>query len=212
MTTTIVFDVVLAHDWGTLWNVPVASLLPAGRWPKVDGGLMANTFLLLLGALTQELFGVEATGVAEARRTLSSHPGDPRLLPALAALSDSDLETTDVWQLLRDEFQPDGRTWPPPKLVAERCMARLVSVARSDEAPLLGLTVHQAKGLEWDSVLFLDPSLTTTAGYKNVLNIDEHSHRSVYVALTRARSKLRVVTIPADRYGTPHSSIGHVSG
>lgn len=204
------FDVVLAHDWGTLWNIPILSLLPAGKPSKVDGGLMANAFLLLLGALTQEHFGIEASGVAEARRTLGSHPGDPRLQPALDALTDLDQDAADIWNHLRDGFQASGQTWPPQKAIAEQCMQRVVTVVRQEGKPILGLTVHQAKGLEWHNVLFLDPSLVTTPGWKNVMSIDAQSHRSVYVALTRAKSMLRIGTIPADRFGTPHSPIIHV--
>jgi DNA helicase-2/ATP-dependent DNA helicase PcrA len=204
------FDVVLAHDWGTLWTEPRISVLPAGKWAKVDRGFMASAFVLLLGAFVHEHFGMEASGVTEARRALSSEPRDPRLKVALDALSDTDQTEEEIWAHLREAFQPPGRTWPQPGATAKRCMEGLVAVAHEDGAPLLGLSVHQAKGLEWERVLFLDPSLTTDPGWQNVLDIDELSHRNVYVALTRARSILRVASLAPDPYGAPHSAIKHV--
>lgn len=204
------FDVVLAHDWGTLWTEPRIPILPAGRWSKVDRGSMASAFVLLLGSFVQEHFAIEAGGVAEARRALNAEPRDSRLDLALAALSDESQTAADIWALLRSAFQPSGRTWKDPGVTARKCMERLVEVAHEGGAPLLGLTVHQAKGLEWDRVLFLDPSLTTDPEWQNVLDIDELSHRNVYVALTRARSTLRVARLPLDPYGAPHSAVEYV--
>lgn len=160
------FDVVLAHDWGTLWTEGRISLLPAGRWAKMDRGQMSSCFVLLLGAFVQEHFGLEAAGVGDARRALSSERHDPRLASALDALTDGSLIADEVWDRLRDGFQPTGKTWPAPGATAQRCMERLVTVAKEAGRPLLGLSVHQAKGLEWERVLFLDPSLTTRAGLR----------------------------------------------
>lgn len=204
------FDVVLAHDWGTLWTEPRIPILPAGKWAKVDRGLMASCFVLLLGAFVHEHFGMEAAGVGEARRALNSEPRDPRLDVALDALSDSNQSEDDIWAHLREAYQPQGRPWPAPGSNACKCMERLVMVARHEGSPLLGLSVHQAKGLEWERVLFLDPSLTTNPRWQNVLDIDELSHRNVYVALTRARSTLRVASPAPDPYGAPHSAIAHI--
>lgn len=90
--------------------------------------------------------------------------------PAPDALTDLDQDAADLGTTARDGFQPDGRTWPPQKATAERCVQRLVTVVSQEGRPILGRTVHQAKGLEWPNVLFLDPSLITTAGWKNVMS------------------------------------------
>lgn len=205
------FDVVLAHDWGTLWAEDRILMLPAGKANKIDRGLMASSFVLLLNEFVQELFEIEASGVGEARRALP-HPNTSELLaPALAALRDPTQSEADVWDLLREAFQPrGGRSWPQPGLTAQKCLARVMAIARDDELPVLGLSVHQAKGLEWERVLFLDGELSSESAQLNVLDIDELSHRNVYVALTRAKSTLRVLYVAPDRYGVQRSAIKRV--
>jgi len=205
------FDVVLAHDWGTLWSEDRILMLPAGKANKIDRGLMASCFVLLLNEYVQELFEIEASGVGEARRALPRPNPAELLAPALAALRDQTKSEADLWDLLRAAFQPSGgRPWPSPGLTAQKCLVRVMQVAREDEPPVLGLSVHQAKGLEWERVLFLDGELGTGACELNILDIDELSHRNVYVALTRAKSTLRVLYVPADRYGVQRSVIKRV--
>ena len=96
-------------------------------------------------------------------------------------------------------------------MTARKCLCQLIRVIRQDAAPTLGLTVHQAKGQEWDRVLFLDSELATSPNVANVLNVDEESHRSVYVGLTRARAKVRVLHVTKDTYGARRSDIEHVA-
>lgn len=204
------FDVVLAHDWGTLWAERRIITVPAGKWNQIDRGMMSSCFVLLLNEYVQQSFGIDAAGVGEARRALPDTDVSELLAPAMDALVDPEQSTDDVWTALRTSFQPNRRTWPEPGLIAQRCMTRLVDAARADGPPLLGLSVHQAKGLEWDRVLFLDPMLTTNRNELNVLKVDELSHRNIYVALTRARSLLRVAHVALNPYGSAHSPVTHV--
>ncbi len=207
------FDVVLAHDWDTLWAEGRIKILPAGKTNKLDRGPMASSFVLLLNELVQELFDMEATGVGEARMALP-HPNTSELLaPALLALRDPAQSEADVWNLLRGAFQPNNARppWPPqPKQTAQKCLRRLAAVARNDERPVLGLSVHQAKGLEWNRVLFLDGELHSGSGERNRLDIHKPSHRNVYVALTRAKSMLRVKYVAPEPYGVKRSAIERV--
>ena len=126
-------------------------------------------------------------------------------------MRDVDATEDDVWRSLRDAFQPhDVQNWPDPKVMAKRYLHQLAHIVRHEGTPALGLSVHQAKGLEWDRVLFLDGDLSTSSGTANVLSIDEASHRSVYVGLTRARAKVRVMPATATAYGARRSEIDHV--
>lgn len=206
------FEVVLAHDWGTLWDEDRIAVLPAGKASKIDRGLMASCFVLLLNEVVQEQFGFEASGIGEARRALNSQDTGDRMGPVLAVLRDSSRSDQDVWHALREAFQPPDlkKPWPEPKTMARRYMERLISLVRQPGPVALGLSVHQAKGLEWGSVLFLDAELTTDSARANLLDIDRLSHRNVYVALTRAKSLVRVLRIAPDQWGVERSPIKHV--
>lgn len=201
------FDVVLAHDWETLWVERRILTLPAGKWNKIDRRPISSCFVLLLNDFVQDTFQIEASGVGEARRAFPHVDLADRLVLARQALVDRDKSEADVWGALRHMFQPDGQNWAEPGVVAQRCMTRLVEAARLPGRPVLGLSVHQAKGLEWKRVLFLDPMLAIDEPLYNVLEIDEVSHRNVYVALTRARSLVRVLHVGINPYGSSHSAI-----
>lgn len=206
------FDVVLAHDWGTLWDERRIPVLPAGIPAKIDRGKMACCFRLLVNEIVRAQFGLDASGLAEATRAIGVDEPSSLLTPAVRALRDPEAAAQDVWNCLRGAFQPqEGRRWPEPGKNASDYLEQLVRVVRRDEPPVLGLSVHQAKGLEWDRVLFLDSELTTAPDKANVLDVDEESHRSVYVGLTRARSMVRVGPVRTDPYGPKRSPIPHVA-
>ena len=151
-------------------------------------------------------------GLAEATRAIGVDEPSSLLTPAVRALRDTEAAEQDVWDCLREAFQPlEGKRWPEPGRRACDYLEQLVWVLRRDEAPVLGLSVHQAKGLEWDRVLFLEGELTTEPDKANVLDVDEESHRSVYVGLTRARSRVRVLPVQTDPYGPERSPIPHVT-
>ena len=206
------FDVVLAHDWGALWGEQSIPVLPAGIPSKIDRGKMACCFILLVNKIVRAQFGHDASGLAEAKRAIGVDEPSSLLTPAVRALRDTEATEQDVWDCLREAFQPlEGKRWREPGKKARDYLKQLAWVLRRDEAPTLGLSVHQAKGLEWDRVLFLDGELTTAPDKANVLDVDEESHRSVYVGLTRARSKVRVLPARTDPYGHERSPIPHVA-
>ena len=206
------FDIVIAHDWSALWDATHISVLPAGKPSQIDRGLMASTFVVLLNSVVFEHFGIEVSGIGEARRALPITDEQAQLAPAVRLLRDSHTSVADVWSALRSGFQPaDSRPWPDPKKRAMQYLERLASLVRASELPGMGLTVHQSKGMEWDRVLFLDSELTTDPTMANCLDIDEASHRNVYVGLTRAKKKVRVMEPATKPYGVKQSPIQHVA-
>lgn len=204
------FDVVLAHDWNLLWAESRLPVLPAGRRNKMDGGHLASCFVLLLSEVVRECFGIDTSGRGEACRRFGITGTKDLLAEPLQILRDPASTTADIWYALYSSFNTDGSTWDPPKKIATESMERLKQLVTSGVPPILGLTVHQAKGLEWDRVLLLNGELTTAAGWGNILEQPKASHRGIYVALTRARSLLRVAHVAADPYGHDHAPIGYV--
>lgn len=194
------FDVVIAQDWFDLWTYPNRSVLPAGRPSRMDGGWPASCFVLLLNEIVSETLGIEATGVGEARRRIGSADIRPQLYASVTVLRDPTTNPTDVWDTLRAEFEPVvQRRWKNPGGIANQCMARLNDLATSHDTPILGLSVHQAKGLEWPRVLFLTSELSTHLGTVNRLSLRHDNHRAIYVALTRAKQKVRVAHVAPRR-------------
>lgn len=194
------FDVVLAHDWNTLWDERRIDVLPMGRPTGLDGSELANCFVLLLNEVVRSFFGREASGVAEARRKLDVDDCDELIQPALTALRDPSRPIDEVWDALRSAFNRAGGTWKEQGKRATAHMQRLRELCVLGEAPVLGLTIHQSKGLEWNRVLLLNGELTTQRGWRNKLEQRYEQHRSVYVGLTRARCVLRILHVPEAPY------------
>jgi len=204
------FDIVLAHDWNTLWNEDRINVLPIGRPSGLDSSELANCFVLLLNEITRSYFGQDAAGVVEARRKLGIENCEGMIEPALAALRDQSAHIDDVWAALDAGLNANGSNWKKQGKRASAYMQRLRDLCLSAEAPVMGLTIHQSKGLEWDRVLLLNGELTTAPGVHNKLSRSVEQHRSVYVGLTRARTVLRVLPVTADRF-TDRVQIPHVA-
>ncbi|MGA4545618.1 3'-5' exonuclease [Uniformispora flossi] len=67
----------------------------------------------------------------------------------------------------------------------QQLRARLL---RPVDGLVLGLTTHQAKGREWDTVAVRLENSDTLA-LRSGLNRENEDHRKLYVALTRARNR-----------------------
>lgn len=201
------FDVVIAQDWLDLWTYDTRPVLPAGRPSRMDGGWAASCFVLVLNEIVQDMLGIDATGVGEARRRIGSEDIQGQLSTIVAVLKDPSTSPGEVWDTVRAEFEPIvNRRWKKPGGIANQCMERLKNLATAGEAPVLGLSVHQAKGLEWPAVLFLTSELATRDGIINRLNIDHDNHRAIYVALTRAKQTVRVEHV-SQRYGVDRTPV-----
>ena len=198
------FDVVLAHDWNTLWDERRIDVLQMGRPSGLDGSELAYCFVLLLNEVVRGYFRRDASGVVEARRKLGVGSCEDLVAPALALLRDPSRPIEEVWDALEAAFNLNDTPWRKQGKRATAYMIRLRELCLLGEPPVLGLTIHQSKGLEWHRVLLLNGQLATQPGVLNKLERVQEQHRSVYVGLTRARSVLRVLHVPDDPYSTRH--------
>lgn len=207
----IPYDIAIAHDWAALWAERRLAVLPAGRPSRMDGGKLAAAFVLLLERINRRVFDCETSGSGEAARNLSPNADHNRRLDMLVDLIvDRSLDTEETISYLREIFEPPGGKWGPLGKIATDALTRTIEVLQSSEKPVRGVSVHQAKGLEWPQVLILDDLLTTEPGMANVLSIEFDSHRSLYVALTRAKRGVWHVEPSGIPYGVDREPVAHV--
>ena len=95
---------------------------------------------------------------------------------------------SDIWKLLYS-LEQSVRRWPATKATVVHHLDRLITVLNVGQTPILGLSVHQAKGLQWPHVDVLDPS-RAYINYK--LEQQSDQDRLLYVALTRAEQSVRL--------------------
>ena len=189
-------DVVLAPEWKLLWDT-APNVLPLAFGQvrtKIDAVLV-----LLLDAFLQgrgmsgarlaggacKLLGVEESAVRQAGTRAfgpvfevlqSDKPGLPQL--ALDMLSRIPKDHFGAAAKLSVGDKERARYVPLLEALRERL--------RSDGVLIPGLTVHQAKGEEWDRVAVV-LSDADIAALSAGLNQQKSEHRRLYVSLTRAR-------------------------
>lgn len=186
-------DVVLGHEWKALWEADEQILPLAFGSARADLPYAGAT--LVLSHLTLNRFGLPSPFVRDARITLR--------LTERADLADAQRWVDTMCQRLTSSSAYDarlayadmsrelgeiiGRPFPDRHWTRERYFKWLKLRLTSDEVLVPGLTVHQAKGQEWDRV-----ALVLTDAERAVLStgLDAHQtvHRRVYVGCTRARS------------------------
>lgn len=189
-------DVVLAGRWSPLWEVLDLPVLPAGIGSRIDGGPFSAALLLLLNEVTTDRFGVAVTGFGEASALLNWDGDRTRLSEALRALADPSAPPEAIWTALATGLAQPDSTWPGPGAMARRRLERLATLIRTGADVVLGLSVHQAKGLEWPAVDYLHSTLAPNVAWR--LDQDNQLHREIYVALTRAQDTVRI------RYAAPY--------
>lgn len=191
-------EVVLARWWDDLWD--------HGTWVAPlafsrAGSVRAALTHLLLDSFLRSCIGVPGAFVNEARISLgvadieTIRAFDADLQGVLRSLSAGGSERKAVdaaWSGLK-AFAGDITNKPLPHGTPRKDLGRLRQRMLDSNRQLVpGMTVHQAKGHEWDrvGVILSDNDVAhLTAG----LLQDVEEHRVVYVALTRARrSTLRV--------------------
>jgi DNA helicase II / ATP-dependent DNA helicase PcrA len=188
-------DVVLSAQWDTLWEVS-DSVLPLS-FGRIDNQTDA-AIVLLLDQLVRAHFQMPAIFSKEAVAILDLNPellaGDGRLalMPILRMLQDESLPTAETaMQELRTALRNLGSPRQLRRLPAERenvQLGRLQDLGRRVAQTNLipGMTVHQAKGKEWQRV-GIRLSADQAGRLANGLSPANTDDRLLYVALTRAR-------------------------
>lgn len=191
-------DVVLATHWKPLWLAP-SNVLPlafsSARWNIPEAGAT-----LLLDFLTRSLFSTPAATRDDALATLRI---DPYALDRLDGLWPAVVDTlrapgsaalTAAYNAIVDTVATQSSTTFPKSRAnyTERLgWLRDRLTARLDLVP--GMTIHQAKGREWDRVgLVLTDDHVAQLG--DGIGHAEATHRLLYVACTRARAHTFHVT------------------
>lgn len=190
------YDVMLASQWDRLWAGP-ANVLPLsfGRSSnKVDAAM-----ILLLDHVVRSQFSRRAIFLPEALALLdldadAYRTEGPALFAGVAAIlaepaPDGPRRALDAlrpgMQLLGAPRRPRA-TGGDSELRQLGLMAALSTRLRSGERLVPGMTIHQAKGCEWDDVgIRLAPSEIERLAVG--LDRDSEGDRGLYVALTRAR-------------------------
>ncbi|AUG80866.1 hypothetical protein CFP65_6201 [Kitasatospora sp. MMS16-BH015] len=161
----------------------------AGRWRSVELSVNYRTPAEIMQVAEATLHRLDpALTAPRAVRTGGTHPWSRRLpadnpLPALLAAVTEQLAARTEGRLA--VIHPP--TYPAELLAA---LAELPGMTTPDsptalDSPALLLTPAQSKGLEFDTVLVLDPTAITTA--------HPRGHNDLYVALTRATKHLGVL-------------------
>ncbi|MCU1355901.1 MAG: hypothetical protein JWM89_1319 [Acidimicrobiales bacterium] len=188
----VAYDVALARKWRYLWALP-PRIMPLS-FGRPQNQTRAATALLLNQATLGRL-GCEAMFVREAVGILGLDPDllaleGPTLLGPLVEQLESGVAEDVVLDQLRDVMVELGASQRPPAIAAneEGHRTDLRDLAgRLREADVVpGLTVFQAKGLEWTSVAVHLTAADRTS-LQGGLSQDSDDHRVLYVALTRAR-------------------------
>jgi DNA helicase-2/ATP-dependent DNA helicase PcrA len=191
-------DVVLATRWADLWDLD-ARVLPLA-FGAAKGNIEEAGATLLLDYVTRTLLGVGAVYTADALSTL-------RIVDLLAT------DRLDAgWPAVIEQLLRPGAEGPKAGYIAlvdliasesdgkfravhgayTKRLAWLRERLELDGDLILGLSVHQAKGCEWDTVgLALKPA--HVEHLSNGLSHTETTHRELYVACTRARVRTLAV-------------------
>lgn len=185
-------DVVLACQWKQLWETGTRVL------PLAFGSAKGNTpeaaATLLLNQLTRKVFGENATYLSDALATLGITDLDAprRLEPALQAViedlasSGKPALNTAYQSLVAAIRSETRREFPIAHWRYTQRLGDLRSRLSYSGQLIPGMTVHQAKGREWNrvGVRLSEEDVAILAGG---LHVDNERHRQLYVACTRAR-------------------------
>jgi DNA helicase II / ATP-dependent DNA helicase PcrA len=198
-------DVVLALWWKNLWDLG-ASVLPLA-FRGFKGGYEEAAATLLLNHLARAVFNLDAVYLGDALTALAVHDKDvPRQLEpelqvvaeTLAAGGNSSIRAA-YGQLVEVVKTVSPRTLRPAHHSHTKRLAQIQQRLRHPGRPVPGLTTHQAKGCEWETV-GLRLTDAERAALANGLSVHEDAHRKLYVACTRAqRQTVEVAATTTER-------------
>lgn len=189
-------DVVLAPLWDQLWSA-ATTVLPIA-WGSAKGNIVEAATTVLLNHCATVLFATKATYLNDALSTLGVDdtilkPLEPGLTGVLELVEAA--EGKNHWRDAYDAMVGvlGGVCSVGFPKVHANYLARLKLLQprlRSEGNVVPGMTIHQAKGREWDNVAcrFTDSEVAALAGGLTSAN---EKHRQLYVACTRARFSTR---------------------
>ena len=163
-------------------------------------------FVLLLNEVTTDLVDIAVTVFVDAQIALRSDGDRGVLREAREALA-SGGTPADVWGLLY-ALDTTGRRLPAPKATASHHLNRMVAVLNGGRPPILGTSVHQAKGLQWPHVDVIDPA-RALINYQ--LTQTSAEDRLLYVALTRGGDRPAPVDAKRLQMELPDPRNGHLT-
>lgn len=185
---TVVGDIAqTSASWGASSWAEVFDVVAPGQWRAAELTVNYRTPVEVMDVAADVLHAVDPTAAAPTSVRETGLPpravrADPTLLAKTAAeLAESELVEAaggTVAVLVPPPLLSDVRTAVTERLPAETSGEPL-------EAPVSVLSVHAAKGLEFDCVIVVEPAVVTSAGRNGL--------RDLYVALTRPTQRLTVV-------------------
>ncbi|PZS15846.1 MAG: hypothetical protein DLM60_16300 [Pseudonocardiales bacterium] len=194
-STSTEADVVLAGMWKDLWGsgdnvLPLSSSSTPENPPEAAA-------VLLLDRVTQTAVGYHAVFLQDALTNLgitdaeALHRMAQPFTKILETLRGDEPKAADVaWtQLVAVVKQESSRAFPRKHSAQVARLEKIRQVLRSGRARFIpGLTIHQAKGREWNTVAvrLTDREHATLAAGLDGAN---EEHRKLYVALTRGRDR-----------------------
>lgn len=197
--TSLDADVVLAGTWKNLWGSG-DNVLPLSFSSTPENPTEAAA-ILLLDRVTQITLGQHATFLGEALTNLGIT--DPEAVARMSqpfteileVLASADPKSADAaWTKLVGVVRTESpREFPRKHPTQVARLEKIRQALRSDTPKFIpGITIHQAKGREWDTVAvrLTDGERETLARGLDGLN---EEHRKLYVALTRSR--VRTISI-----------------
>ena len=184
-------DVVLACQWKRLW-VAADEVLPLA-FQQTKGTLPDAAATLLLDKLIETTFGYRAAFLTDALTTLGLSSEElAKLRPTLEQIL-QDLQAADdpkcqeCYAALKGLLEPTcGVAFPKVHANYTAPLKQLRLRLRMKALLIPGMTVHQAKGREWDTV-GLQLEKAEIDALKVGLQPSAERDRQLYVACTRAR-------------------------
>ena len=193
--TSLDADIVLAGTWKDLWGSG-DNVLPLSFSSTPENPTEAAA-ILLLDRVTQITLGQHATFLGDALTTLgiTDQEANVRMsqpfTEVLDILSSTEPKAADTaWNKLVSIVKSESpRTFPRKHATQVARLEKIRRVLNSSTRTFIpGITIHQAKGREWDAVAvrLTDGERATLYGGLDGLN---EEHRKLYVALTRGRER-----------------------
>ncbi|KAF2781563.1 hypothetical protein STPH1_6237 [Streptomyces sp. OM5714] len=183
-------DIVLALKWKALWESD-PRILPLAIKPGV-GQVQEAICTLLLNEVAQNALAMQAVFLHDALVTLGLEREvlattlRPCLQSAITGLKGGD-QPALVWQRLTGSLAVHIPAIATTQFTRKplRALSR-IQLRLANDRMIPGLTAHQSKGREWNTVAVrLSPA--DAAALAHGLDPARSDHRALYVALTRAR-------------------------